>query len=256
MKVFILCGGYGTRLDYEGQLKAKPMVRIGNAPILMHLIKLYCLQGVNEFVFCLGYKANTIQDYFLKENKKKIKIIFKKKNICKFSYKSKYLNFIGNLIFTGIKTGTGGRLKRAYNCLKLDEDILMTYGDGLSNVNVSNLVKFHKSHKKLATVTAVKPLGRYGAIEIDNQSNVKKFSEKPKGDVGWINGGYFVLNPKCIDLIEEDATFWEREPLNNLVKENQLMAFKHEGFWHAVDTMRDKITLEDAFIKSGKYPWT
>ena len=150
---------------------------------------------------------------------------------------------------------TGGRLKRVKDYLD-DDDFIFTYGDGLSNVNISNLIKFHKSHKKLATVTAVKPLGRYGAIDIDNESSVKKFSEKPRGDIGWINGGYFVLNPKCIDLIDDDATFWEKEPLNNLVNENQLMAFKHEGFWHAIDTMRDKITIEEAFNRSGKYPWT
>lgn len=253
MKVFILCGGYGTRLDYEGQLKAKPMVRIGNAPILMHLIKLYCLQGVNEFVFCLGYKANTIQDYFLKENKKKIKIIFKKKNICKFSYKSKYLNFIGNLIFTGIKTGTGGRLKRAYNCLKLDEDILMTYGDGLSNVNIKRLIKFHYEKKSLVTLTAVRPKQRYGVLRLDRGA-VKFFDNSNKDINIYINGGFFVISKEMIKKIKNLKIFWENEPVKFAIKKKKLFAFKHHGFWKSLDTLKDKNDFNEMFRKKIT-PW-
>lgn len=255
MKAVILAGGLGTRISEETSKQPKPMISVCKKPILFHIMEHLSNHGIEEFIICLGYMGYVIKEYFVNMNyhNSDIQIDLKTKKV--ELYKKKNLNWKINLIDTGEFTMTGGRLKRIKEYLD-DDDFIFTYGDGLSNVNVSNLVKFHKSHKKLATVTAVKPLGRYGAIEIDNQSNVKKFSEKPKGDVGWINGGYFVLNPKCIDLIEEDATFWEREPLNNLVNENQLMAFKHEGFWHAVDTMRDKITLEDAFIKSGKYPWT
>lgn len=253
MRVFILCGGYGSRLDYEGQLRAKPMVRIGNSPILMHLIKSYCQQGVNEFVFCLGYKANTIQDYFLKENKKKIKILIKKKNICKFSYKSKQLSFVGNLIFTGIKTGTGGRLKKAYNLLKLDEDILMTYGDGLSNVNIKKLIKFHYKKNSLVTLTAVRPKQRYGVLKLKGNM-IELFDNSNKDTNIYINGGFFVIAKEMIEKIKDLKIFWENEPLNFTIKKKRLFAFKHHGFWKSLDTLKDKNDFNEMFRKKIT-PW-
>ncbi len=253
MKTFILCGGFGTRLDYEGTLIAKPMVRIGSQPILMHLIDSYLDQGHNEFVFCLGHKANTIINFFLIENKKKILILKKNSNYIKFSYKFGKSNFIGNLIFTGLKTGTGGRIKKAYKKMNLNEDIMMTYGDGLSNVSINDLIKFHYSKKSLVTMTAVKPKQRYGILKIKND-RINFFDNTNKKSDVYINGGFFVISKDGINKIKNKNIYWEKEPLSFYLKKKELYAFKHEGFWKSLDTLKDKNDFNE-MIKNNKMPW-
>lgn len=253
MKVFILCGGFGTRLDHEGKLKAKPMVKIGNSPILMHIIQNFVSQNFNEFVFCLGHKSESIINYFKKEKSQFTKIIIDKNNHIKFRYKDKKISFIGNLIFTGIKTGTGGRIKASYEKLRLNEDILMTYGDGLSNVNIKNLVKFHKKKKSQVTLTAVRPKQRYGVLKINN-NKVKYFDNSNKKSDVYVNGGFFVISKDAIKKIKDRKTYWEKEPLSHFLKEKKLFAFKHEGFWKSLDTLKDKNDFNE-IIKKGKRPW-
>ena len=207
MKIFILCGGFGTRLDYEGQLKAKPMVRIGNKPILMHLIETFVRQGFEEFVFCLGYKSNTITDYFISQNKK-IKIISNNKNNLKILYKSRNIKFIGNFVYTGIKVGTGGRVALAYKKLRLNEDFLVTYGDGLANIKINKLIKFHYNKKALMTVTAVRPKQKYGILKFEpNSHRVVQLDETKKKSKIYINGGYFVFSKKIISTIKKKILF-------------------------------------------------
>ena len=253
MKTFILCGGFGTRLDYEGKVKAKPMVNIGNKPILMHIIENFCKFGINEFIFCLGYKSDTIVNYFLKTNQNKITIKSKIKNNISFKYKDKHLCFIGNLCFTGINTGTGGRILQAYKTLKLNDDILMTYGDGLSNVNLKKLIKFHYKNKSDVTLTAVRPKQRYGVLKI-SKNKVKFFdNSKEKSDV-YINGGFFVISKNAIKRIKNRKIYWEKEPLSFFLKQNKLYAYKHEGFWKSLDTLKDKNDFNE-MVKGRKYPW-
>jgi len=230
------------------------MVRIGSQPILMHLITGYLDQGHNEFVFCLGHKANTIIDYFLIENKKKILILKKNKNYIKFSYKSGKSNFIGNLIFTGLKTGTGGRIKKAYKKMNLNEDIMMTYGDGLSNVSINNLIKFHYSKKSLVTMTAVKPKQRYGILKIKN-NRINFFDNTNKKSDVYINGGFFVISTEAIKKINNYNTYWEKEPLNYFLSKKKLFAFKHNGFWKSLDTLKDKNDFNLLIQEKKKYPW-
>ena len=226
MKIFILCGGFGTRLDYEGALKAKPMVKIGNKPILMYIIENFCKQGFNNFVLCLGYKSETIINYFLKENKKFIKLIKKKKNIVTFKFKKKKSSFIGNLCFTGTNAGTGGRILKSYKLLNLNEDFIMTYGDGLSNVNIKKLIKFHYKKKAEVTLTAVRPKQRYGVLKI-NKDKVKFFdNSKEKIDV-YVNGGFFVISKSAIKKIKNKEIYWEKEPLTYYLKQKKLFAFNH-----------------------------
>ena len=253
MKVFILCGGFGTRLDYEGQLKAKPMVRIGPKPILMHLVESFCLQNYREFVFCLGYKSETIIDYFLKEKKKYITIVQKKKNLIEIIFKSKNLNFKGTLIYTGINSGTGGRLLLAYKKLQLNEDILMTYGDGLSNVNIKKLITFHYQNKAQITLTAVKPKQRYGVLKI-NKKKVNLFDNSNKKINVYVNGGYFVISKSMIQKIKKKEIFWENEPLNYSIKQKKLFAYKHNGFWKSLDTLKDKNDFNEIY-KNKETPW-
>ena len=254
MKAVILAGGLGTRISEETNKKPKPMIEIGGKPILWHIMKQLSNHGIKEFIICLGYLGYSIKEYFINLNRHNndFKIDIKTGQVQNFSDKTD--DWIINLVDTGQETMTGGRLKRVKNFLK-NEDFLMTYGDGVSDINVTNLINFHKNNNKLATVTAVKPLGRFGSLNIGKNNEVNSFSEKPKGDIGWINGGFFIVNPKCIDLIDDDRTFWEREPINSLVSSNQLSAYKHEGFWFAVDTMRDKIYLENLIAREGKFPW-
>ena len=253
MKTFILCGGFGTRLDYEGKVKAKPMVNIGNKPILMHIIENFCKFGINEFIFCLGYKSDTIINYFLKTNQNKITIKSKIKNNISFKYKDKHLCFIGNLCFTGINTGTGGRILQAYKILKLNDDILMTYGDGLSNVNLKKLIKFHYKNKSDVTLTAVRPKQRYGVLKI-TKNKVKFFdNSKEKSDV-YINGGFFVISKNAIKRIKNKKIYWEKEPLSFFLKQKKLYAYKHEGFWKSLDTLKDKNDFNE-MVKRRKYPW-
>lgn len=253
MKVFILCGGFGTRLDYEGKLKAKPMVKIGDSPILMHIIQNFVSQNFSEFVLCLGYKSESVINYFKKEKSKFTKIISEEKNLLKLRYKDKKINFICNLVFTGIKTGTGGRIKASYEKLKLNEDIIMTYGDGLSNVNVKNLVKFHKKNKSQVTLTAVRPKQRYGVLKINN-NKVKFFDNSNKKSDVYVNGGFFVISKDAVKKIKNLETYWEKEPLSYFLKQKKLFAYKHEGFWKSLDTLKDKNDFNE-IIKKGKKPW-
>ena len=254
MKVFILCGGYGTRLDHEGTLIAKPMVRIGKDPILMHLIKTYHDQGFKDFVFCLGHKSKTIIDYFLIENKKYTKKINFKKTYTDFSYKSKKLEFKGSLIFTGLKSGTGGRIKKAYNKLRLNEDFLMTYGDGLGNISIKRLIKFHYHNKAKVTLTAVRPKQRYGVLKINKKIITNFNNENQKADT-YVNGGFFVIDKSAIKSISNDNIYWEQEPMVFYTKRKQLFAFKHEGFWKSLDTLKDKNDFNNLYKNKKKIPW-
>ena len=253
MKAFILCGGYGTRLDYEGKLKAKPMVRIGKKPILMHLIEFFCNQRINNFVFCLGYKSDSIINFFLHECKKKIKILKKEKNLIRFTFKSKNLEFKGTLVFTGVKTGTGGRIFDAYKKLKLDEDFLMTYGDGLANIKINKLIKFHYKFKSLVTLTAVRPKQRYGVLKM-NKNKVKLFDNSNKKVDVYVNGGFFVISKEMIKHIKGKKIYWENDPLNYAIKKKKLFAFKHEGFWKSLDTLKDKNDFNELY-KNNIAPW-
>tara|TARA_X000001036_G_scaffold436987_1_gene481274 strand:- start:368 stop:1144 length:777 start_codon:yes stop_codon:yes gene_type:complete len=253
MKIFILCGGFGTRLDHEGTLKAKPMIRIGKDPILMHIIINYVEQGFNEFVFCLGHKSKTIVDYFIKENKNNITVTNKKKSNISFLFKSKKIRFVGNLIYTGLNTGTGGRIKKAYNKLKLNEDFMMTYGDGLSNVPIKNLLKFHYKNKAKITLTAVRPKQRYGVLKI-KKNRIIYFDNENRNAETYVNGGYFVINKESIKKIKNDKTYWEQKPLSFFAKKKQLFAFKHNGFWKSLDTLKDKNDFNLLF-KRKKYIW-
>ena len=254
MKVFILCGGFGTRLDHEGTLIAKPMVRIGPDPILMHIIKNYYNQGYNDFVFCLGHKSRTIINYFLKEKKIFSKIIKNKKSNIEFTFKSKNLFFKGSLIYTGLKTGTGGRIKKAYNQLNLNEDIMMTYGDGLSDVPIKRLVKFHYKNNSIVTLTAVRPKERYGVLKIKNNKVTHFDNENKKADTH-VNGGFFIVDKSAIKKIINNNIYWEQEPLNFFTKKKQLYAFKHDGFWKSLDTLKDKNDFNKLFNSRKKSPW-
>ena len=253
MKVFILCGGFGTRLDYEGKVQAKPMVKVGNKPILMHIIENFCKFGINEFVFCLGYKSESIMDYFLKIKKNKTQIKTKFKNNIHFKFKDKGLSFTGDLCFTGLNSGTGGRILHAYKTLKLNEDFIMTYGDGLSNVNIKKLIKFHYNNKADVTLTAVRPKQRYGVLKIF-KNKVKFFdNSKEKSDV-YINGGFFVISKNAIKKIKNKKIYWEKEPLSQYLNKKKLYAFKHHGFWKSLDTLKDKNDFNQ-MVKEKKYPW-
>ena len=230
MKTVILCGGYGTRLSEETIIKPKPMVKIGNKPILEHIMDIYKYYGYNQFILALGYKSEYIKKFY--KNKKK-------KNI--------------NLVYTGKDTKTGGRLLRLKNYLKNEKTFMLTYGDGVSNVNIKKAIKFHKDHGKIATITAVRPPLRFGELKI-SRNKVKSFKEKPQVGQGWINGGFFVFNNEVLNFIKDDQTMLEKEPLEKLTKADQLMAFEHKGFWKCMDTMRDKILLNRLW-KEGNASW-
>jgi glucose-1-phosphate cytidylyltransferase len=254
MKVVILAGGLGSRISEESYLKPKPMIKVGNHPILIHIMEYYSKFGFNDFIICLGYKSEVIKEYFLNYKLHNSDVVFDfKKNQTTFLKQGK-LDWKVSLIETGDNTMTGGRLKRISHLI--DEDnFMMTYGDGLSNINLEKLINFHKKSNVLATVTAVQPTGRFGTLEVERNTNVvKKFIEKPKGDNGWVNGGYFVLNKKVFNYIGDDTTVWEDEPLSNLASEGKLKAFKHEGFWHPMDTLRDKNFLNELWKKNNA-PW-
>ena len=254
MKTFVLCGGFGTRLDYEGTLIAKPMIRIGPKPILMHILESYLEQGFNDFVFCLGHKSNTITDYFLKEKKSRIKILKRKKNYLEFSYNNKHNKFVGKLIYTGLNTGTGGRIKKAYKLLNLNEDIMMTYGDGLSNVPIKKLLKFHYKNNSKITLTAVKPKERYGILKIKD-NKIVHFDNQNKKSNTYVNGGYFVIDKSTIKKINNHNVYWEQQPLNFFSKRKSLYAFKHEGFWKSLDTLKDKNDFNKLYRNNKKLPW-
>ena len=254
MKAIILAGGYGTRLSEETDLKPKPLVKIGGKPILWHIMKIYSNYGVNEFIICCGYKGHLIREYFANYSLYQSDVTFQTEENKVQKIEKKNESWKVTLVDTGEDTMTGGRLKRVKDYVKDDEAFCLTYGDGLSNINISKLIKFHKQHGKLATLTAVRPPARFGALKLGPNNVVKNFQEKPDGDGSWINGGFFVLNPKVIDLIESDKSIWEKEPLSNLAKNNDLHAYKHDGFWQPMDTLREKFILNDLWNK-GNAPW-
>ena len=254
MKAIILAGGYGTRLSEETDLKPKPLVKIGGKPILWHIMKIYSNYGVNEFIICCGYKGHLIREYFANYSLYQSDVTFQTEENKVQKIEKKNESWKVTLVDTGEDTMTGGRLKRVKDYVKDDEAFCLTYGDGLSNINISKLIKFHKQHGKLATLTAVRPPARFGALKLGPNNVVKDFQEKPDGDGSWINGGFFVLNPKVIDLIESDKSIWEKEPLSNLAKNNDLHAYKHDGFWQPMDTLREKFILNDLWNK-GNAPW-
>lgn len=253
MKAVILAGGLGTRLSEETDLKPKPMVEIGGKPILWHIMKIYSANGVNDFIICCGYKGYVIKEYFANYFLHMSDVTFDMSNNKMEVHQHNAEPWRVTLVDTGEDTQTGGRLKRVAEYIKNDMEICFTYGDGVSDVDIRSLIDFHKSHGKLATVTAVTPPGRYGALERDGYK-VTGFTEKPRGDGGLINGGYFVLSPKCLDLIEGDEMPWEAAPMSQLAQQNQLMAFEHRGFWQPMDTLREKHLLQSLW-ESGKAPW-
>jgi glucose-1-phosphate cytidylyltransferase len=253
MKAVILAGGLGTRLSEETQIKPKPMVEIGGKPILWHIMKTYSAHGVNEFIICCGYKGYIIKEYFANYFLHMSDVTFNMIGNEMEVHQQKAEPWKVTLIDTGDKTLTGGRLKRVSSYLQDEEAFCFTYGDGVADVNISEEISFHKSHGKWATVMAVQPPGRYGALQIEN-SSVIDFTEKPRGDGGLINGGFFVLSPKCLNLINNDQTTWENEPLKQLAKEEQLMSYEHKGFWQPMDTLRERNLLEELWA-SENAPW-
>ena len=253
MKAIILAGGLGTRISEETHLKPKPMIEIGGKPILWHIMKIYSSHGVNDFIICCGYKGYVIKEYFANYFLHMSDVSFDMARNKMEVHHQKAEPWKVTLVDTGDETMTGGRLKRVKDYVKNDEAFCFTYGDGLSDINIKEQIAFHKHHGKWASVTAVQPPGRYGALDIDNKQ-VKGFIEKPKGDGGYINGGFFILNPKCIDLINGDEISWEGSPLMQLAANEQLMAFEHRGFWQPMDTLREKNMLEELW-NSKKAPW-
>ena len=253
MKAVILAGGLGTRISEETHLRPKPMIEIGGKPILWHIMKMYSAHGVHDFVICCGYKGYVIKEYFANYFLHMSDVTFDMEHNSMEVHQRKAEPWRVTLVDTGEETLTGGRLKRVADYLKDEEAFCFTYGDGVSNVDISCAIAFHKQHGKLATVTAVQPPGRYGALQM-NGAQVEGFTEKPRGDGGLINGGFFILSPRCIDLIAGDQSSWEGEPLMQLAADGQLMAFEHEGFWQPMDTLREKNLLEDLWL-SGKAPW-
>ena len=253
MKAVILAGGLGTRLSEETSVKPKPMVEIGGKPILWHIMKTYSSHGINDFVICCGYKGYVIKEYFANYFLHMSDVTFDmSENTLNVHYK-RAEPWKVTLVDTGDNSMTGGRLKRVAEHLKDEDAFCFTYGDGVGDVNITELVEYHKKSGKLATLTATFPPGRFGALDIQS-GQVKSFQEKPRGDGGMINGGYFVLSPKVIDYIEDDATTWEQEPLKKLAETDQLMAYEHHGFWQPMDTLRDKTYLEKLWT-SKKAPW-
>lgn len=253
MKAVILAGGLGTRISEESHLKPKPMIEIGGKPILWHIMKQYSAHGIHDFVICLGYKGYAIKDFFANYFLHTSDVTFDMRNNRMDVHENYSEPWRVTLIDTGEETMTGGRLRRASSYLENEEAFCFTYGDGVSDLNIGALVDFHLGHGKLATVTAVQPPGRYGALERDGDM-VSGFSEKPRGDGGWINGGFFVLSPKVLPYIADDITSWEGQPLIQLAADGELAAFQHDGFWHPMDTLRDKTYLEELW-QSGEAPW-
>ena len=253
MKAVILAGGLGTRLSEETILKPKPMVEIGDKPLLWHIMKSYSAHGVHDFVICCGYKGYIIKEYFANYFLHSSDVTFDIQNNEMEVHVRNSEPWRVTLVDTGDKTLTGGRLKRIKQYIKDEESFCFTYGDGVSDVSISELIEFHKSHNKLATLTATQPPGRFGALDLDG-NKINSFQEKPQGDGAWVNGGFFVLSPKVIDYIEGDSIMWERKPMEILAKEGQLLAFLHHGFWQPMDTLRDKVLLEELW-QSGKAPW-
>ena len=253
MKAVILAGGLGSRIAEETHLRPKPMIEIGGKPILWHLMKTYSAHGINEFVICCGYKGYVIKEYFSNYFLHMSDVTFDMSNNRMEVHEQKVEPWRVTLVDTGDDTKTGGRLKRVAEYLKDEEAFCLTYGDGMADVDITASIAFHKSHGKLATVTAVLPLGRFGSLILDGES-VRGFVEKPRGDGSWINGGFFVLSPKVIDTIAGDSTSWELGPMAKLAADDQLRAFVHPGYWQPMDTLREKNVLEELW-SSGQAPW-
>ena len=253
MKLVILSGGKGTRITEESSTKPKPLIEIGNMPIIWHIMKIYSYYGIKKFIICCGYKGYLIKEYFanyfLHASDVTIDIEKNKINVHKKNTESWQVT----LIDTGEDTLTGGRVLRVKSYL--DDDFLLTYGDGLCDINIKHLIQFHKSNKKIVTLTAVQPLGKFGLVEINKKTNlIEKFLEKPKGDGAWINGGFFVLKKEVFKYLKDDSTVWEKEPLEQLSQNKELCAYRHNGFWHAMDTLRDKNYLDNLWV-SDNAPW-
>jgi glucose-1-phosphate cytidylyltransferase len=253
IKAVILAGGLGTRISEETYLKPKPMVEVGGRPLLWHILKMYSTYGVNDFIICCGYKGYVIKEYFANYFLHMSDVTFDMVQNIMIVHSQKAEPWKVTLVDTGEDTLTGGRLKRISPFIKDEELFCFTYGDGLSDIDIAASIQFHKAHGKMATIAAVKPPGRYGAIEKIG-TKVVNFLEKPPGDGGLINGGFFVLSPKCIDLIDGDHISWEGAPLSKLAQSNEMMAYEHQGFWQPMDTLRDKTVLEDLWA-SGRAPW-
>jgi glucose-1-phosphate cytidylyltransferase len=253
MKVVILAGGLGSRISEESDVRPKPMIEIGGMPILWHIMKIYSHHGLNDFVICLGYKGYVIKEYFanyfLHMSDVTIDLATNRIEV----ERKRAEGWRVSLVDTGLNTQTGGRLKRIRRYVE-DGDFCMTYGDGVTDLDIGRLIAFHRAHGKLATVTAVSPPGRYGALRIEEGGGVSEFMEKPRGDGGLISGGFFVLSPKVLDYIDEDETAWEEAPVTRIAKAGQMMAFRHDGFWHAMDTLRDKRHL-DNLLRIDRAPW-
>lgn len=253
MKVVILAGGLGTRISEETGLKPKPMIEVGGKPILWHIMKIYSHYGINDFIICCGYKGYVIKEYFANYFLHMSDITFDMSGNSMEVHQRFAEPWRVTLVDTGDETMTGGRLKRVSKFLENEEDFCFTYGDGVSDLNIKSLIEFHRQKSVQATLTAVYPPGRFGSLDISS-GIVTAFKEKPKGDGGMINGGFFVLSTKVLSLIEDDATVWEQGPLETLAKNNQISAFEHEGFWQPMDTLRDKNYLEELW-SSGRAPW-
>lgn len=253
MKAVILAGGLGTRLSEETSIKPKPMVEVGGKPILWHIMKMYSSHGVNDFVICCGYKGYIIKEYFANYFMHMSDITFDMQENSMIVHQKRVEPWKVTLVDTGEKSMTGGRLRRVKEYLKDEQSFCFTYGDGVGDINIKELIEFHKNHGKKATLTATYPPGRFGALDIENGS-VNCFKEKPKGDGAMINGGFFVLSPDVIDYIDDDSTVWEQYPLNQLAVDKQLMAYEHQGFWQPMDTLRDKNYLEELWALN-KAPW-
>ena len=253
MKVVILAGGFGARLSEMTDLRPKPMIEIGEKPILWHIMKIYSHYGFNDFIVCLGYKGYVIKEYFTNYflHQSDVTVDLKENKMVVHDCKSEPWKV--TLIDTGLNTMTGGRIKKTQKYID-NETFMLTYGDGVGNINIKELLEFHKTHGKYATMTSVQPPGRFGMLELDDKDSVLSFLEKPKGDGGWANGGFFVLEPEIFDYIGGDEDVWEKEPLEKLTGDRQLAAYKHHGFWHPMDTLRDK-NLLDSLWKSGKASW-
>jgi len=253
MKAVILAGGLGTRISEETHLKPKPMIEIGGKPVIWHIMKMYSFHGINDFIICCGYKGYIIKEYFANYFLHMSDITFNISENTMEVHKKEAEPWKITLIDTGESTLTGGRLKRVSSYLKDEEAFCFTYGDGVSDIDITKSIKFHRDHGRLATVSAVTPPGRYGSLDLEGDV-VKGFTEKPQGDGAVINGGFFVLSPEVLELIEGDHTSWEEEPLSNLAKNNNLMSFNHDGFWQPMDTLRDRNNLEDLWSKNMA-PW-
>ena len=254
MKAVILAGGFGTRLSEETELKPKPMVEIGGKPILWHIMKMYSSHGVNDFIICCGYRGYVIKEYFANYFLHMSDVTFDMKNNEMKVHQNNVEPWSVTLVDTGENSMTGGRLKRVHDYVKDEDAFCFTYGDGVSDVDITKLIAFHENHGKDATIIATRPPGRYGALNINDNCLVESFQEKPDGDGSWINGGFFVLSPKVIERIRDDAESWEGEPLNALAADGQLMSFRHDGFWQAMDTLREKNVLEELW-SNNKAPW-